>query len=210
MSIFSRHFGTNSTIQFLGIRLFNSVISSIKLLLSGYYQGSVIFQRDMLEVGFLLDYFLVYPENIFDWKNSDKRNRFKKYRPFIIRDALDKRDGFQGKNRTKKYQIMCEYAAHATFPGFKLVAPKELVKIGPFFDFNYLKFLIQELSMNVPIFSIIYARHFNNLPSAFLDKKKDYLDKISVWAQKYLKLEIQNEDIDIIKEWIATITQHSV
>lgn len=46
------------TIQYLGARLFNSIVTAIKLMLSGYYQSSVMFQRDVLEIGFLLDYFL--------------------------------------------------------------------------------------------------------------------------------------------------------
>ena len=74
---------------------------------------------------------------ISDWKQSDKQKRFNKYRQKKIRDRLDNRDGLKENNRNHKYQIMCEYAAHATYPGFKLVAPKKLVKIGPFFDLNY-------------------------------------------------------------------------
>jgi len=47
------------TIQYIGIRLFNSIVSSFKLLLTGYYQSSVILQRDILEIGFLLDFFSI-------------------------------------------------------------------------------------------------------------------------------------------------------
>jgi len=36
------------TIQCLGTRLFNSVVSSLKLLLAGYYQNSFALQRDIL------------------------------------------------------------------------------------------------------------------------------------------------------------------
>lgn len=36
----------------LKIRLFNSVATSLKLLLSGYYQGTVSFIRDILEITF--------------------------------------------------------------------------------------------------------------------------------------------------------------
>ena len=52
------------TIQFLGIRLFNTIIISLKLLLTGYYQGSAFIQRDILETGFLLDYFTIDPSKI--------------------------------------------------------------------------------------------------------------------------------------------------
>lgn len=48
------------TVQYLGTRLFNSILSSINLLLDGYYQGSVVFQRDILEVG----YFWIFLQSI--------------------------------------------------------------------------------------------------------------------------------------------------
>ena len=196
------------TIQYLGTRLFNSIVSSIKMLLAGYYQGSVIFQRDILEVGFLLDFFLIDSSKIHDWKRSDKQQRFNKYRPSIIRKTLDNRDGFKEKIRNKKYQVMCEYAAHATYPGFKLVAPKKLVNIGPFFDSSYLKFIIQELSMHVSIFTIIYTRHFKKQPQSLLEANRDYLDKLKKWAQKYFKLDFDQKDFNIVKEWMQTISKN--
>ena len=190
------------TIQCLGIRLFNSIVTSIKLLLAGYYQSSVIFQRDILEVGFLLDFFSIDKSKILDWKGSNSQRRYNKYKPSKVRKALDNRDGFKEGKRNQKYQIMCEYAAHASYPGFKLVAPKKLLKIGPFFDFNYMKFIIEELTMNVPLFTLIYLRHFKNLPSGYLKLQNDYLEKLKTWAQKYLKLDFKHIDNNLIKEWV--------
>ena len=46
------------TIQYLGIRLFNAAAASIKLALSGYPQLALAQIRDVVEVAFLLDYFL--------------------------------------------------------------------------------------------------------------------------------------------------------
>ena len=193
-------------IQYLGTRLFNSIISSIKLLLTGHYQGSVVFQRDILEVGYLLDFFSIDQSKISDWKQSDKQQRFEKYRPKKIRDRLDNRDGLKKNNRNHKYQIMCEYAAHATYPGFKLVAPKKLVKIGPFFDLSYLTSIIQELAMNVPLFTLIYVRHFKNIPTDFQKIKSDYISKLRAWAQKHLKIDLRQINNELIKEWVQVIT----
>lgn len=190
------------TIQYLGIRLFNSIVSSLKLLFAGYYQSSVIFLRDILEVGFLLDFFSIDQSKISDWKKSNKEQRLKKYGPSVIRKALDNRDGFKEKKRNQKYQMMCEHAAHATFPGFKLVAPNKLVKIGPFFDPNYLKFLIEEFAMDVPLFTFIYLGHFRKLPSSFLKIQADFLGKLNTWSQKYLKLDLSHIDTARIKEWM--------
>jgi len=102
-------------VQYLGIRLFNSIVTAIKLLLSGYYQVSFTIQRDILETGFLLDYFLIDNTEIQNWKKCTKKERFKKFSPFKIRDELDKRDGFESKQRGQIYSNLCEYAAHPTY-----------------------------------------------------------------------------------------------
>ena len=47
------------TIQLLGIRLFNASASALALMLMGYYQNSVTMLRDLLETGFLIDYFAI-------------------------------------------------------------------------------------------------------------------------------------------------------
>ena len=193
-------------IQYLGTRLFNSITSSIKLLLTGYYQGSVVFQRDILEVGYLLDFFSIDKSKISDWKQSDKQQLYNKYGPAKIRKKLDNRDGLLKGSRNQMYQIMCAYAVHVTYPGSKLVAPKKLLKTGPFFDLNYLTFIIQELAMNVPLFTLIYVRHFKNIPTDFQEIKSNYLNKVKIWAKKYLKLDLIKIDNALIKEWVKTTT----
>lgn len=197
------------TLQYLGTRLFNSVISSIKLLLSGYYQGSVVFQRDILEVGYLLDFLTIDRSKISDWKKTDKQQRLNKYKPKVIRDKLDERDGLTEKNRSRKYQLMCEYAVHATYPGFKLVAPKKLVRIGPFLDLKYLNFIIQELAMCVPLFTLIYASHFKNIPTQFETIKNDYMNKVSIWANKHLRLDLKEINKEFKRNWIIATTSKS-
>lgn len=183
------------TIQYIGVRLFNSIVSALKLLLSGYYQVSVIIQRDILETGFLLDYFLTDKSKIQGWKTSSNKDRLKKYSPAVIRQALDQRDGFKGKQREQMYKLLCEYAAHPTYPGFKMVAPKGSGEIGPFFSAKYLKGTIEELSLRVPLFSIIYLSHFENLPPEFLRIRTEYLVNLKNWSQKYLKIDLSHIDV---------------
>jgi hypothetical protein len=50
---------------------------------------SAIAQRDILETGFLLDYFLSNKEKIKKWKKSANKERMKKFSPRVIREALD-------------------------------------------------------------------------------------------------------------------------
>ena len=193
------------TIQYIGIRLFNSIVVSLKLMLSGYYQSSAIIQRDILETGFLLDYFLSNQDKIEEWKKSTNKERNQKFKPVIIREALDKRDGFKGKKRMKAYQLLCEFAAHPTYPGFQMVSPKGLGKLGPFFDKKYLKATIEELSLRVPLFVIIYLNHFRKLPTEFLKARADYLIHLKDWAQKYLGSDLSDIDVESISKDVEVI-----
>ena len=88
-------------------------------------------------MAFLLDYFHHFPAKVKEWKETTNKERIKQYSPKTIRDALDTADGFKSKRREQKYKMFCEYAAHVSYPGFMLVAPKGLGKLGPFFDKKY-------------------------------------------------------------------------
>jgi len=196
------------TIQALGIRLFNSIASSLKLLLAGYYQNSVILQRDILETGFLLDYFSIDPSKISDWRNSNSIQRLEKYIPGIIRGELNRRDGVNKSKRDEIYKWMCERAAHPTFPGFDLIAPGGLGKIGPFYYLTFLIGIIKELAKWVPLFTYIYLRHFKNLPSNILRERDKFLDELKTWAQKYINLDLSIIDNEKLKEWVDSKIIH--
>lgn len=139
------------TLQFLGIRLFNAGAALIKLALSGYYQRAFDQVRDIVETGFLLDYFAAFPEKIAEWKAADKKARQANFSPRVIRDALDKRDGFTSRRRAEIYSLLSEAASHASSLGFALVANAEnLGVIGPFFDEKKLAGWLQEIVKRLP------------------------------------------------------------
>lgn len=192
------------TIQYIGARLFNSIVTAIKLMLSGYYQGSVMLQRDIVEIGFLIDYFLSDKSKIEEWKNCSIKERMDKFSPAIVRKALDDRDNFQGKKRQEIYSLMSELATHPTYGGFKLLAPSPSrdVHLGPFFDSKFLKHLIQELALRVPHFTVIYISLFEKLPLSFLKVRVEYFAKIKDWAQNYLKLDFSEIDIQSLQEQV--------
>lgn len=193
------------TIQFLGIRLFNSVTCSLKLFLSGYYQNSVALQRDILETGFLLDYFSSNPSMISEWKSSNSKERYSKFKPTLVRDALDTRDGFKTKKREEIYSMMCEYATHPSFPGIKLVSPVGGARIGAFFDATFLKSVLEELTLRVPLSALVYMDHFKDLPQNYLKPKIEFLDKLKNWSVKYCKVDLSKVDTQTLKEWITQI-----
>jgi hypothetical protein len=119
------------TMQFLGIRLFNAAAASVKLALSGYYQKAFVHLRDILETYFLVDYLRSNPAQIAAWKNADNRTLRRDFSPMRIREALDKRDGYATQGRKKFYELVSQYASHATYRGFQLTAQRKLGQIGP-------------------------------------------------------------------------------
>ena len=101
----------------LKIRLFNSISCSLKLLLSGYYQGSISFIRDILEISFLLDYFTLDDSAIDRWSKDPNAQEFM---PAKIRIALDKRDKLLEKKREQKYKLLsAPMPAHRISSGIK-------------------------------------------------------------------------------------------
>jgi hypothetical protein len=196
------------TIQYIGARLFNSTVTAIKLMLSGYYQNSVMLQRDIVEIGFLLDYFLSDKPKIEKWINSSTKERMDNFSPTSVRKALDDRDGFEGKKRQEIYRLMSELATHPTYAGFKLLAPDGKVHLGPFFNVKYLKHLIHELALRVPNFTVIYISHFEKLPSTFMKVRVEYLAKIKEWAQRYLKSDLSHLDIDGLQEQVEFVMDY--
>jgi len=127
------------TIQYLGLRLFNTAASSLKLGLSGYYQSAFAQVRDIFETVALLDYMHSTPDQISVWKASDKKQRIAKFGPGAIRNALNKLDQLSSNKRKEMYDRLSELASHATSPGFQLLAPEGLGVIGPFLSEKYLK-----------------------------------------------------------------------
>jgi hypothetical protein len=101
------------TLQYLGIRLFNVAGASIKLALSGYYQNAFGQLRDLIETSFLVDYLSTHPEKIDEWKRADKKKRIAHFGAGVIRNALDKRDGYTSGERKRIYDLISELASHA-------------------------------------------------------------------------------------------------
>jgi hypothetical protein len=58
-------------------------------------------------------------------EGSGQEGAHRPFRPGIIRTALDKRDGYTSGQRKKIYDLISEYASHASYPGMWL---EELAK----------------------------------------------------------------------------------
>jgi len=173
-------------LQRLGIRLFNGGACGLSLLLSGYYQNAASTIRDLLETGFLADYFRTERGQIKVWRDASADARRKDFQPWQIRDALDKRDGFTEKKRAEAYKLLSNFAAHPTHAGFKLFSPKWMSKIGPFFDETYLKALLEELTKHLGSAADAYVRCFPSVKPNVQGAREHVLSRLRSWSQKYL------------------------
>ena len=173
------------TIQYLGLRIFNSCASVLKLGLSGYYQSAFALVRDVFETVLLIDYFRSEPSKIAVWESSNRKQRMKEFGPASLRKALDKRDGFTEGRRKVMYDQLSEYASHATAPGFRLVAPEGLGNIGPFLSEKYLKALIEELVKYAVHAGIIFSGFFDNVSNELILEKLAFVEHINGWRHTY-------------------------
>jgi hypothetical protein len=153
------------TIQYLGLRLFNSAASSVKLSLSGYYQN---------------------PSQIAVWKASDKKQRIAQFGPGAIRDALNSRDQFTENKRKEMYDRLSQYASHATAPGFQLLAPEGLGQIGPFMSTKYLKAWLEDAVKFLTHGATIFMGHFRKVEPALLSEKAGFLEHANRWRDEYM------------------------
>lgn len=88
----------------LAIRLFNSAASALKLARSGYYQPALSMVRDIVEIQFLMDLFRREPQELSYWVDLSPKDREKRFKPFKVREKLDKADGFKEERRAEAYK----------------------------------------------------------------------------------------------------------
>jgi hypothetical protein len=171
------------TVQFLGIRLFNSIVTSYEMMLCGYYQVSLALQRDIIEAGFLLDYFDGDRTQIRRWREADSEERKKHFKQVKIRETLDARDGQPSEERRRIYEMYCEYAAHPTFAGNILLAPRGLGEIGPFFDETLLQHGLFELTRQSLWAATNYLALFSNLSQPLKESVDKFIHQAFEWFQ---------------------------
>lgn len=178
------------------------------LLLSGYYQTSVLQQRDLLETIFLLDYFRTDQSLIAEWRNSTDKVRREKFSPAVVRKALDKRDGFTTGKRGDSYKMFCELGAHPTYLGFHMLTDKPGGDIytGPFFHTKSLKAGLEELARSLAQAGGIFINLFPQRPSDF-QARLFFMEKQGQWAERFLGRPYHRAQIDELQEMARTVAQ---
>jgi hypothetical protein len=193
----------DKTIKFIGSRIVNDGIVGFREALSGYYSSSIMVQRDLIEIQFLLDYFRTNPEKIDEWKLCKNSERYNKFGPQILYKLLDKRDGFTGETRKSTYQQFSELAGHVSYPGFKLQAnEKNDIMVAGFYDEKKILNTVIELNRRlghavVTLYSFLTIKNINLYEL--------YIETMSIYGKLY-KFEVnQNEQFKKAKIEISKL-----
>jgi hypothetical protein len=149
-----------TTTQLIGVRLFNAAAAGLKLAFSGYYQPAFHQLRDVMEIGFLLDYFRTSPSAVALWRKSDAATRKKLFSPAKVRMALDARDGDTTKKRADIYDKLSGRASHVSPEGFAIVFQEGSAQLGPFFDRLRLLAWLEEALLRLVPTAVVYTHGF--------------------------------------------------
>jgi hypothetical protein len=189
---FSRDYPYNGedelTIHLLGIRLFNSAAGAVQSLTSGYYQNSVMLQRDILEVTFLLDYFRTNEASIAEWRGCTESERNKKCGAYKVRTELDNRDGFTEKKRMQAYSTLCTLGAHASYQGFRLLTPTAGgdAYCGPFFANGTLEVTVAELAKLCVTATRTFTMFFDVKSLADYEISLSFMEAEVAWFEHFI------------------------
>jgi hypothetical protein len=193
-------------LQILAARLFNSGASSIKLLMGGYYQSTVMVMRDILETTFLLDYFHSNRDQIAVWRACDEKKRNREFGAMKIRIALDDRDGFTERKREAAYNLLCQLGTHPTYTGFQMLQAKgsDKVVIGPFFEPASLFAVLSELAKTI-MQAGVQTKHAKKLSLEDYRMSLDYLTTQGDWSDRFFGSKIDRSRIAEIRSIIEEI-----
>jgi hypothetical protein len=173
------------TIQYIGVRLFNSTACALDLILSGFYQAATPHVRDVMEINFLLTDFCNDRKRIKRWRESDERDRKKFFQPVHVRSRIDDADGFREQKRKNAYDTLSKFGVHPTPDSNALLAKNGLVVAGPFYDFPRLKALLEELVMRLSTGTLSFSGFFTEYDET-LERHRTLLAKTDEWRAKYL------------------------
>ncbi|MEP3435822.1 MAG: hypothetical protein ABJN75_03430 [Hoeflea sp.] len=194
-------------IALLGASVFNSIGSALKLLLGGYYQSSGLQIRYILETGWLIDYLKMDPAHVQAWKLIPESEREKKFKPWIIRNALDKRDGFVEQKRAAHYKRLCVLCGHPTFASFTMLRPDPNADahMGPFLVQSLLEGCVQELVQCTIIAWMAVMRFFPPVTLPDYRARVIYLETHGEWMEEVFGKKPDPTLLNEIKTHIAAL-----
>lgn len=194
-------------VRLLGMRMFNCMNATLKLLLSGYYQASTLQHRDLIETFFLLDFFSQDRAQIARWRQADDRTLMAEFRPIHIREALDKRDGFTEKKRAAAYKLFSTLAGHPHPRGFQMLKiPTGDHHCGPFFEETAMLASTSELGRSAIQAGGIFGPFFEPKVKTDYQTKLAFLQVQNDWLSRfYGKDGVDPKSLDEMRATIARL-----
>lgn len=175
------------TLQLVAIRLFNSCASALKLGLSGYYQAAFQLLRDCLELVNLVDFFRIDSTALGRWQAADDKTLKRDFSPIKVRKALETHPDFAGQRRDRVYDMFSGFASHPSYKGFKLIAPGNSPKLGPFFDETMLHSLLADLGKHLSHAALGVSMHFDDVDVPIMHAKALYLASLRRYHENYIR-----------------------
>lgn len=174
-------------IQLICVRLFNVGATTLKLGLTGYYQGSFQALRDAFEVVNLVDLFRIDQTAILRWRTANDRAHQKEFKPVAVREALEKHPDFKEQKRNPIYKTYSNFATHATYKSFNLLMADGQVQLGPFFDEPKLRAVLEDLGAHLSHAALGLSMLFNKGSTLeLLVAKSGFLASLQGYHQKYI------------------------
>jgi hypothetical protein len=179
---------SQSIVELLGVRLFNGLASTAHAMLVGYYQNSMMQQRDLLEVSFLLEYFRYNKALVVEWKSCTESERIRKFGAFQVRKFLDDRDSFTERKRETHYKHLCCLGANASYQGLQMLQPiaEADARCGLYFTETALTTAAGELAkISVEAANNVTAHHSSE-SLADGEIKLRFLKQQSLWFERFV------------------------
>ncbi|MDR6634582.1 hypothetical protein J2X72_003392 [Phyllobacterium sp. 1468] len=194
-------------VALLSASVFNSIASGLKLMFGGYYQASGLQIRYVLETGWLIDYLKTDPALVQIWKVTPEDKRQNVFRPGLVRDKLDKRDGFKEKKREAHYKRLCVLCGHPSFAGFTMLRSESNgdAHMGPFLVPSLLEACVQELVQCSVVAGFSIMRFFP--PNSLSDYKArvHYIETYAGWTEEVFGEKPDPTSVDEAKKIIAIL-----
>ncbi len=175
--------GDRNTIQLIATRLAFNSASALTLALNHYYLASMMIIRDIMETGFLLDYFSHNPDALSDWATCSDEDRKEKYKASVIYKKLA---GLEKTHNNARKFIYSEYSklfTHITPVSGFFIDKEGKRLIDQSFRENHLKFCIWELSLWTSFSSMVYL---DNLFPKSTRSPNSQIDKLTSSMKEYL------------------------
>jgi hypothetical protein len=100
----------------------------------------------------------------------------------VIRNALDKRDGYTSGERKRIYDVISELASHASYQGISLTTtgPDNMAQVGPFFDDKKLASWLGEMAMRLSLAAMVLLPNPSGRDMNFLMAQRHYLKVVNM------------------------------